>query len=129
MKREDIDMINDPWKFCGMDAVFLPGKIHGCEDEVYILYFNENADDGNGCWEIEVIDKNRIIKIYEKVNGDEDKFFEILPDYFHGEWYYCNRSNKEDFDSYAEQFVKADYIAGIDTEISELEFLMKWAKG
>lgn len=130
MTRKDLDMVNNPWKYCAMDAVFLPGKIHGCEDEVYILYFNECADDGSGCWEIEIVDRGRIIEIYDKVGGNEEKFFEVLPDYFHGEWLYCNRKgeHEEYFIAYAKAFPEADYISGID-EGSELEFLMKWAKG
>lgn len=28
----------------GMDAVFLPGKIHGCDWQAYIVYFNEQAN-------------------------------------------------------------------------------------
>lgn len=29
----------------GIDAVFLPGKIHGCEWQAYIIYFNDCAGD------------------------------------------------------------------------------------
>ena len=36
----------------GVDAVFLPGKIHGCEDELYIIYYNASANDEKGCFEI-----------------------------------------------------------------------------
>lgn len=29
----------------GYDAIFLPGKIHGCEDQAYIIYYNESGGD------------------------------------------------------------------------------------
>ena len=38
----------------GQDAVFLPGKIHGCDYQVYIIYQNEQANEGKGSWEIEM---------------------------------------------------------------------------
>ena len=60
----------------GIDAVFLPGKIHGCEWQAYIIYQNEQANDGKGSWEIEVIDKERILQIYKDVSGNPDEFFE-----------------------------------------------------
>ena len=47
------------------DAVFLPGKIHGCDYQVYIIYQNEQANEGKGSWEIAVIDSFRILKLYE----------------------------------------------------------------
>ena len=56
------------------DAVFLPGKIHGCDYQVYIIYQNEQANEGKGSWEIEVIDYIRILKLYEEVNGDANDF-------------------------------------------------------
>ena len=43
------------------DAVFLPGKIHGCDYQVYIIYQNEQANEGKGSWEIEIIDCYRIL--------------------------------------------------------------------
>lgn len=56
------------------DAVFLPGKIHGCDYQVYIIYQNEQANEGKGSWEIAVIDSFRILKLYEEVNGDANAF-------------------------------------------------------
>ena len=56
------------------DAVFLPGKIHGCDYQVYIIYQNEQANEGKGSWEIEVIDCFRILKLYEEANGDANTF-------------------------------------------------------
>mgnify|MGYP004532126457 FL=1 len=59
----------------GIDAVFLPGKIHGCEWQAYIIYFNDCADDGKGCFEIEIIDKERIVDLYKHVDENADLFF------------------------------------------------------
>ena len=93
----------------GYDAVFLPGKIHGAEHQIYIVYYNSDADNGNGCFEIEVLDCERILELYKYVNGDAEKFFTLLPDWFQGEWYYCDR-NSGDFDLYVSCYNDADFI-------------------
>lgn len=111
----------------GVDAVFLPGKIHGCDWQAYIIYFNDQADEGNGCWEIEIVDKDRILKLYEEVNGNAGTFFGMLPDMFQGEWYYCN-SGTEDFDGYTEAYPTADFIVDYHGGIyEEMMFLVNWA--
>ena len=110
------------------DAVFLPGKIHGCDYQVYIIYQNEQANEGKGSWEIEVIDYIRILKLYEEVNGDANDFFDLLPDLFHNEWRYCDKG----MDGYAElekAYSTADFIVGRDGDIKdELDFLVVWAR-
>ena len=112
----------------GVDAVFLPGKIHGCEDELYIIYYNASANDEKGCFEIEIVDYERILSLYEDVNGDAEQFFAILPDLFHGEWCYCN-SDEEEFAGYAEDYFNADFICGRDGGFEEkLAFMVKWAR-
>lgn len=112
----------------GVDAVFLPGKIHGCQDQLYIIYFNSSANNEEGCWEIEVIDYERILKLFAEVEGNAEDFFDILPDWFHGEWYYCNYG-KESFDEYADAYHTADFIIGRDGGIhEEMMFLVNWAK-
>ena len=59
LKREEkLALIVD-----GADAVFLPGKIHGCEDQLYIIYHNTEANSGNGSFEIEIIDYERVLKL------------------------------------------------------------------
>lgn len=114
----------------GMDAVFLPGKVHGCENQAYIIYFNADADEGNGCVEIEIVDKERILKIYEEVEADPDKFFGVMPDHFHGEWYYCNKSQKDDYDEWVSDYSNADFILGRDGDLrAEMMFLVNWARG
>lgn len=113
----------------GMDGVFLPGKIHGCDYQAYIIYFNPDADEGNGCVEIEIIDKERILKCYNEVNGDSEEFFGKLPDLFHGEWYYCY-TDSEEFQSYADAYPTADFICCRDgDETDEMMFLVNWARG
>ena len=111
----------------GIDAVFLPGRIHGCEWQAYIVYLNAEANEGNGSFEIEIIDKNRILDLYKSVNGNAQDFFGILPDLFHGEWYYCN-SGTEEFEEYAREYNDADFIFGRDgDEYDEMMFLVNWA--
>lgn len=115
----------------GQDAVFLPGKIHGCEWQVYIIYLNESANEGNGSFEIEILDAERIINLYEEVSGDAERFFELLPDKFQGEWQYCNNTpeTKEVFDDYVDTYFDADFICGEDGgKEEELKFLVEWAK-
>jgi len=114
----------------GMDAVFLPGTIHGCEDEIYIVYLNEAANEGRGSFEIEILDAERILKLNEEVNGDAEAFFESLPDLFQGEWKYCDNTpdTKEAFDEYVNAYFKADFILGRDGgKPEELMFLTAWA--
>lgn len=112
----------------GVDAVFLPGKIHSCEWQAYIIYLNEQANDGKGSWEIEIVDKERILQIYEEVNGDHNQFFEALPNCFQGEWYYCNSDTKE-FDKYVEAYPTADFVLGYHGDAyEEMMFLANWAR-
>lgn len=119
MKWTDIDT--------GVDAVFLPGKIHGCDWQVYILYLNENANNGNGSFEIEVCDAWRILSLYADVHGNEEHFFEELPDKFQGEWKYCDNGD-DGFDEYVEMYPKADFIVGRDGGTKEeMMFLVNWA--
>ena len=110
------------------DAVFLPGKIHGCQHHVYIIYFNPNAEGGVGCYEIEIIDAERVLKLYDEVKGSAETFFDTLPDLFHGEWKYCN-SDSEYFKELDGAYPSADFLIGRDGGTDEeLEFLYKWAK-
>ena len=112
----------------GIDAVFLPGKIHGCEDQIYIIYLNPQACEGKGCFEIEIIDYERILRLNEEVSGNAEVFFDKLPDLFHGEWQYCNFGS-ESFDGYVEDYFNADFIVGRDGNIEdELDFIVDWAR-
>ena len=114
----------------GIDAVFLPGKIHGAEHQAYIIYYNAESNGGDGSWEIEVVDKERVLVLYEHCKGSAEAFFALLPDMYQGEWYYCDRSRKEEFKDYEKSFWKADFIAGRDGGIQEeMMFLVNWAKG
>lgn len=113
----------------GYDAIFLPGKIHGCEDQAYIIYYNDSGgDSGEGCFEIEVVDKSRLLALFKKVNGNEEEFFEKLPDEFENEWFYCPRSHA-DFSSYADMYPSADFISSGNDKSAEMNFLVAWAKG
>ena len=111
----------------GYDAVFLPGKIHGAEHQIYIVYYNSDADNGNGCFEIEVLDCERILELYKYVNGDAEIFFTLLPDWFQGEWYYCDR-NSYYFDSFAKCYNNADFITARDGDnVAKLDFITAFA--
>lgn len=111
----------------GMDAVFLPGKIHGCEYQVYIIYLNGEANEGRGSWEIEIIDAERILRLYDEVNGGAEAFFDLLPDWFHGEWRYCDFGS-EGYAELEEAYPSADFIVGRDGGLKEeLDFLVSWA--
>ena len=111
------------------DAVFLPGIIHGCEWQVYIIYLNPCANEGKGSWEIEIVDAERILKLYDEVKGDAKAFFEVLPGWFHGEWRYCDKG-MEGYEELCEAYPSADFIVGRDGGMEEeLNFLVEWAQG
>lgn len=111
----------------GIDAVFMPGKIHGCEDELYIIYYNENANDGNGSVEIEIVDYETLLKVYEDADHNADKFFGILPDYFHGRWQYADAPSDE-YLSLVAAYETADFIVGRDGDMdAEMKFIIDWA--
>ena len=110
------------------DAIFLPGKIHGCPDQLYIIWLNPEACEGKGSWDIAPIDWETVLELYEEVNGNEDDFFAILPDRFHGRWCYCD-ADHEEFNGYARMYHQADFVVGRDGgPREEMEFIINWAK-
>jgi len=112
----------------GVDAVFLPGKVHGCEDQLYIIYYSPQGYGGKGCFEIEIVDYERVLSLYATVDGDADCFFEELPGKFQGEWRSCGFED-ESFGDYAEEYFNADFIFGRDGySKAELEFIVNWAR-
>ena len=112
----------------GADAVFLPGKIHGCEDQLYIIYHNNEANSGKGSFEIEIIDYERVLKLAAEKDMCAEVFFEKLSDMFQGEWRYCN-SDSEDYWNFVEDYFNADFVFGRDGEAAdEFEFIVNWAK-
>ena len=124
LKREEkLALIVD-----GADAVFLPGKIHGCEEQLYIIYHNNEANNGKGSFEIEILDYERVLKLANERNMCAEVFFERLSDMFQGEWRYCN-SDSEDYWNFVEDYFNADFVFGRDGEASdEFEFIVNWAK-
>ena len=112
-REEKIALIVD-----GADAVFLPGKIHGCEDQIYIIYHNTEANSGNGSFEIEIIDYERVLKLAAEKDMCAEVFFEKLSDMFQGEWRYCN-SDSEDYWNFVEDYFDADFVFGRDGEASD----------
>ena len=113
----------------GCDAVILPEISKGV---ACIIYLNECANGGNGSIEIEYVDKERIIRLNEEVRGNSREFFDLLPDWFQGEWFYCDNTieNEDFFQEWVDAYFSADFIVGRDGNIDdELEFLVKWARG
>lgn len=111
----------------GRDAVFLPGKIHGCEEQVYIISYNDQANNCQGSWDIAVVDKERIISLFKETSGNADEFFERLPDLFQGEWFYCDKGTPG-YDEYCTAYAEADFVEGRDgTMQDEMNFLAAWA--
>ena len=122
-REEKIALIVD-----GADAVFLPGKIHGCEDQLYVIYHNTEANGGNGSFEIEILDYERVLKLAAEKDMCAEVFFEKLSDMFQGEWRYCN-SDSEDYWNFVEDYFDADFVFGRDGEAAEeFEFIVNWAK-
>ena len=112
----------------GADAVFLPGKIHGCEEQLYIIYHNNEANNGKGSFEIEILDYERVLKLANERDMCAEVFFERLSDMFQGEWRYCN-SDSEDYWNFVEDYFNADFVFGRDGEAAEeFEFIVNWAK-
>jgi len=124
LKREEkLALIVD-----GADAVFLPGKIHGCEEQLYIIYHNNEANNGKGSFEIEILDYERVLKLANERDMCAEVFFERLSDMFQGEWRYCN-SDSEDYWNFVEDYFNADFVFGRDGEAAEeFEFIVNWAK-
>ena len=112
----------------GVDAIFLPGKIHGCEEELYIIYLNAEGDEGRGCMEIEIVDYETILELYEDAEGDYARFFCFMPDYFHGKWRY-EPYGTDYFDELCNAYEDADFILGRDGDAEiEMHFIVDWAK-
>ena len=60
--------------------------------------------------------------------GDEEKFFDLLPDWFHGEWRFCHEGTSE-ATALRKAYNKADFVVGWDGDIhDEMMFLVNWAK-
>lgn len=64
------------------DAIFLPasqrksGKsIHGCNNELYVLYYNNDANCRNGCFEIQIISREVLKKLFATTKNDYHSFF------------------------------------------------------
>lgn len=85
----------------GNDAIFLSSmyredknSIHGCENELYIIYYNGDSNNGHGSFEIEIISSNVVNDLLNAVGDDHIKFFDYLPQYFEGKWEYADRDTK-----------------------------------
>lgn len=115
------------------DAIFLPASqrkqdtaIHGCADELYILYYNNNADYGNGCFEIQILDRETLLKIILIAKNDYKLFFTLLPSYFQNKWKYVEKRNTE-FGELYNLYNSADFIVSRDGSLKdEYNFIKYW---
>ena len=111
----------------GEDAVFLPGKIHGCEHQIYVVYLNAQSDAGKGSFEMEILDVDGILLAYKLAKGRTEEFFELLPDLYQGCWCYCSGGTPE-FEFMKSAFFDADFIQNLDGDMhDEMVFLVGWA--
>lgn len=115
------------------DAIFLPASqrkqdtaIHGCVDELYILYYNNNADCVNGCFEIQILDRKTLLKLILTVKNDYKLFFTLLPSHFQNKWKYVEKRSAE-FDELYRLYNSADFIVSRDGSLKEeYEFIKNW---
>lgn len=115
----------------GKDAIFFPPEDSFGDEVAIIIYVNECANEGNGSVEIEYVDAERILKINEVVEGNAEEFFDLLPDYFQGEWCYVDNAGiyKEIFQEWIDKYYTADFVNGRDGGIEEEhKVLVEWAK-
>lgn len=121
--------------YSGKDAVFYPAylrpklpSLHGCEYQLYIVYYNDCANDSNGSIEIEIVDYTTLIELYHDVHGNYNAFFDLMPSYFQGKWYYADNGYDSDYNDIKEIFDSADFIVGRDGSVEdEFNFIMHWA--
>ena len=114
------------------DAIFKAGKIHGCEDELYLIYLVDEGNDPR--WNIGHITRDAILEAdAERVHTgcdefDAGNFWDILVDCIQDRWY----SEEYDPDNYCDlsrQYDSADFIVGRDGNIyDEMMFMINWAK-
>ena len=118
------------------DAIFLPsafrnGKkpVHGCDDEIYIIYCFYRDDSDKRSFEIEVLERDTLLEIIKFSDGNHKIFFENLPDYFNGKWFYLDESDPG-FNELYSLYNDADFIVSRDgTTEDEFNFICSWANG
>lgn len=114
------------------DAIFLPasqrksGKsIHGCNNELYVLYYNNDANCRNGCFEIQIISREILKKLFAITKNDYHSFFSQLSIFCESR--YVNRGSA-DFDELYSIYNSADFIVSRDGAIKdEFHFIKEWA--
>lgn len=118
------------------DAIFLSGKLHGCEDELYVVYFNPNGNIGKGCFEINILNADEVLANAEKVFSiregtiwDEGNDFIVS---LYDEYQYeiqCADFGTEAYEDIMKQYPSADFISGRDGDsMEEARFIINWAK-
>lgn len=125
-KAEEVHATHDREDY----AVFLPGKVHGCKDQVAIRYKNNDSSNPEGTWEEGYADYETVLDIYQTVKNEDDPgagFFEEFSD--RGFWYCfdCGRFPELDIE-HNEQYDNADWIDGlIGNQYDTMMFIVNWA--
>lgn len=118
----------------GYDAVFLPASLregreslHGCEDEIYVIYCYYLDTINKRSFEIEILDRATVLELCTFSADDYKIFFECLPDYFNGRWYYADEGTAN-FNELYLLYSDADFVTSRDgTKKDEYEFIRNWA--
>lgn len=116
------------------DALFLPASLrsnkpslHGDNDELYIVYYNNDANDASGCFEIQILDRHTVLRLYNHVGRNCLAFFDYLPLYFENRWQYADR-NTPSFDYIYSIYNSADFIVSRDGNLNdEFNYIIQWA--
>lgn len=117
----------------GAEAVFLPGKLHGNENEVYIMCFSDDSDCGKESFMIYAVRARDILEVcntYKAARLHTEECAVAACDIICSisKGFYVD-SGKALFESYKEVFGEADFILGRDGGYKEeAEFLVGWAK-
>lgn len=106
------------------DAIFKAGKIHGCEDDLYIVYFN--PDSTVPSWEELHVDRDTALRWADEIpeatytKWGAEAFMEMLNSE-------CSLFWTEELDDYKELYHLADYIDNGNI-VDEARYIINWAK-
>lgn len=108
-----------------LDAWFLPGKIHGCNDQVYRIYANYDSTEPS--WEVQPIWADQIVEAYlEAMRAPATKQYDVFEDSLcaacQGQWGWTNLDS-EYGKELAGVYPTADFYGGQEI----LDKLIAWA--
>ena len=107
------------------DAIFKAGIIHGCEDELYLIYLN--PDSSVPSWEISHINRYEVLAYLKSKEAlDLEEFFDVV---VNDAPHYWEVYDPENYCDLSRQYEKADFIYNRDGKIlEEATFIINWAK-